>query len=220
MTAVASPKIIELRALLEARFPARIGEAGARVARETGLASLDAELGGGLPRGALVEVVRPRPGAGGATFIHCLLSEAARRGGRLALVDAHGRFDFEGLMPAILRSLLWVRAADASASVRAADLLLRDGSFPIVALDLADAPPGELNGLPASTWHRLAQAARQGDVGAVVLTPAPMVSAAAIRVELDGRPNLDAFARRRGELGAALPWRRVRQRPALVAHAG
>src|SRR4051794_37246691 len=105
MTALASPKIIELRALLETRFPAR-GAAEPSAARGTGLPSLDALTGGGLPRGALVEVVRPRPGAGGATFLHCLLAEAARRGGRLALVDAHGHFDFEGLMPSILRSLL------------------------------------------------------------------------------------------------------------------
>ena len=220
MTALASPKIIELRALLEARFPARGGAAVAAPARGTGLPSLDALTGGGLPRGALVEVVRPRPGAGGATFLHCLLAEAARRGGRLALVDAHGRFDFEGLMPSILRSLLWVRGADTSAGVRAADLLLRDGSFPLVALDLADAPSAELDALPLSTWHRLAQAAGQSDVSTVVLTPAPMVSAAAFRLELGGRTDLEAFTRQRGELGAALRWHQVRRRPAFVATAG
>ena len=59
---------------------------------ETGVASLDQELGGGLARGHVSEIVGPR--SSGRTSVLCaLLAAATRRGEVVALIDTFDTFD-------------------------------------------------------------------------------------------------------------------------------
>ncbi|MBS0659097.1 MAG: hypothetical protein JSR82_12720 [Verrucomicrobia bacterium] len=214
----AAAKIVDLRQLLAERFPT-----AARPARQTcatGLAGLDETLGGGLPLGALTEIVRPAAGAGAGLLLHALVEQAALRRSRLALVDGRDAFDPDDFDNATLRALLWVRCRSADMAVKAADWLLRDGNLPLAVLDLTLNPPAELRRIPISTWHRLARAAEARGLACLALTPQPLVASAVARLELVHRFALPALAERRGQLTAALCWHWLRRREALSPESG
>ena len=59
---------------------------------ETGLTTLDASLGGGLPYGHLSEIVGPRS-SGRMSVLCAVLAAATRRGEVVALVDTFDSFD-------------------------------------------------------------------------------------------------------------------------------
>src|SRR5579862_8279020 len=75
--------VVELRKLLEQRFPQLRQGLAPRVKRErfpTGVANLDRLLGGGLPRGAFTELVARGYGTGSvAVLLELLRSVAATR---------------------------------------------------------------------------------------------------------------------------------------------
>src|SRR5438270_6940899 len=58
----------------------------------TGIAALDAALGGGLMRGHLHEVIGP-PGAGGTALLRAALTAATSAGELCALIDPGSSFD-------------------------------------------------------------------------------------------------------------------------------
>ncbi|PYL72967.1 MAG: hypothetical protein DMF22_02845, partial [Verrucomicrobia bacterium] len=66
-----SGKIVDLRKLLAERFPQPPFPAATRLA--TGLSFVDQAIGGGLPRGAITELISPQISAGSASFIQALL---------------------------------------------------------------------------------------------------------------------------------------------------
>src|SRR5438105_2036652 len=63
-----SGKILDLRNLLAIRFPQAPMLVGTRLV--TGLASFDQLIGGGLPKGAITELISPRGSAGSASLVH------------------------------------------------------------------------------------------------------------------------------------------------------
>jgi RecA DNA recombination protein len=132
--------------------------AGDRVAT-SGLAALDAALGGGVPRGHVSEITGARS-SGRTTLLCRLFAEATARGEIVALVDTHDRFDPMAADGAglDLARLLWIRdTGDASRALKAMSLVLQAGGFGIVALDLADVRGPGLRQFPQTTWMRLAR---------------------------------------------------------------
>jgi recombination protein RecA len=155
----------------------------------TGFADLDRFLGGGLPRGEVVEIAGGLS-SGKATLAlgACLAALAA--GGRAAWVDPGAGFwplaALEAGAPA--DRLVVVRTPDPAAACRAADILLAAaGAVDLVVVDLAGGVPvGEAR---VTRLHRLAERG-----GAALLF-------------LSGRPD-------GGALGALVGLRlRVRRRP-------
>jgi hypothetical protein len=187
-----SGRILELRALLEARGLA-CGMRGGTVpgAWETGLPWMDDP---GLLPGSVTELVAARPGTGTASVVRHLLTAAPARGGRLALVDAADAFDPESCRGLDVSRLLWVRCGTAGRALQAADLLLRDGSTPLVVLDLVGCGVKELRGLPGAAWFRLRGLAERGGGCALVVTPCALVAGVRVRVVLDRAWPLDAVA--------------------------
>ena len=125
----------------------------------TGVAEVDA-LSGGLPRGALTEVLGPAS-SGRTSLVLAILAEAARRQETCALVDAGDAFDPASAAAAgvDLSKLLWVRCAGkAEHALRAADLLVQGGGFGCVVLDLGDVPPRLARRIPLTCWFRLRRA--------------------------------------------------------------
>ena len=125
----------------------------------TGVASLDAALGGGLRRGHLSEIAGGRS-SGRSTLLCRIAAAAAARGEMAALVDTHDRFDPVSAAGAgvDLSRLLWIRdRGDASRAVKAMNLVLQAGGFGVVALDLADVRGPALRRIPMTTWMRLAR---------------------------------------------------------------
>jgi protein RecA len=58
----------------------------------TGALTLDAALGGGLPKGRIVEIYGPESSGKTTIALHAI-AEAQRAGGRAALIDAEHAFD-------------------------------------------------------------------------------------------------------------------------------
>ena len=77
--------ILDLRKLLAERFPHAPAAAATRLI--TGLSFLDQKIGGGLPKGAITELISPRVSAGSASLIHILLQAAHHNRYFLALID-------------------------------------------------------------------------------------------------------------------------------------
>src|SRR5437660_12736803 len=117
-------KIIDLRNLLAIRFPQGPMLAGTSLV--TGLAFFDQPIGGGLPKGAITELISPRGSAGSASLVHAFIHGAYRDKYFVALIDGRDSFDPCGLTNSILRQLLWVRCTKTLQAVQAADLPLRD----------------------------------------------------------------------------------------------
>jgi hypothetical protein len=149
----------------------------------TGIRALDDALDGGLPPGRLTELVSP-PGTGGQTVLAQLLGAVRASRRRAALIDATDAFAPEALPADDLRHLVWARARTLAEALGVADILVRDGNFAVVVLDLRDVPARELQRTPASSWHRLHRLAERQPAAVLVQTGRPVVPAVAWRLAL------------------------------------
>jgi hypothetical protein len=187
----ASGKIVDLRKLLAERFPHPAATPATRLV--TGLPFLDQAIGGGLPRGAITEVISPRKSAGSASIIYALIDGANRDNYFMALIDGRDSFDPCGLNNASLRHLLWVRCLKGSEGIKAADLLLRDANFPLVIIDLMLNSPAELRKIPQTNWYRLQRLVELAPTACLVLTRYEMVDSAQLKLVLESSWNLETL---------------------------
>ena len=188
-----SGKIIDLRNLLTIRFPQAPMLVGTRLV--TGLAYFDQPIGGGLPKGAITELISPRGSAGSASLVHAFIHGAYRDKYFVALIDGRDSFDPCALANSILHQLLWMRCTKALEAVKAADLLLRDGNFPLVIVDLILNSPEELRKIPQTTWYRLQRLAESVPTACLVLTRYEMISSAQLKLVLENSWNLETLER-------------------------
>jgi hypothetical protein len=186
-----SGKIIDLRNLLAIHFPQAPTLAGTRFV--TGLASIDQPIGGGLPKGAITELISPRTSAGSASLIHAFVHGAYRDKYFIALIDGRDSFDPCALASPTLGQLLWVRCAKALEAVKAADLLLRDGNFPLVIVDLILNSPDELRKIPQTTWYRLQRLVESVPTACLILTRYELVNSAQLKLVLENSWNLETL---------------------------
>jgi hypothetical protein len=184
-----SGKIIDLRNLLAVRFPQAPTLPGRRFV--SGLPCFDQPIGGGLPKRAITELISPPGSAGSASLIHAFIYGAYRHNYFVALIDGHDSLDPCALDNSILHQLLWMRCSKALEAVKAADLLLRDGNFPLLILDLILNSPEELRKIPPSTWYRLQRLAESVPTACLVLTRYEMVSSAQLKLVLENSWNLE-----------------------------
>lgn len=187
----ASGKIVDLRKLLAERFPHAPATPATRLV--TGLPFLDQAIGGGLPRGAITEMISPRKSAGSASFIHALIDVVYRDNYFMALIDGRDSFDPCGLNNASLRHLLWVRCLKGSEGIKAADLLLRDANFPLVIIDLMLNSMEELRKIPQTNWYRLQRLVELAPTVCLVLTRYEMVGSAQLKLVLESSWNLETL---------------------------
>jgi hypothetical protein len=179
----ASSKVVDLRNLLAERFPHSLSPPATRLA--TGISALDQTTGGGLPKGAITELSSAQCSAGTASLINALLRGASRDRYFLALIDGRDSFDPQPLGNICLRNLLWIRCTQAIEAVKAADLLLRDGNFPLVILDLVLNLAPELRKIPQTSWYRLQRLVEAAPTAFLILTPRSMVSSAQFKLTLE-----------------------------------
>jgi hypothetical protein len=135
----------------------------------TSIAALDTLLDGGLPRGALVELVG-RGSCGRLSTLLATLQQVTDTGEAAVLIDQGSQLDPQSAAAAgiVLDRLLWLRPTRLDDSLAAAEMLLATG-FGFVALDLG--LPPVLGRPPLAAWLRLARSA--ADRQAVVLVGAP-----------------------------------------------
>jgi hypothetical protein len=181
--------IIQLRQLLADKFPGmrtRLAEVPAARADlwPTGLPQIDESLGGGLPRGGLVEIVSGQRSCGSASVLRALLQQAASENRIITLIDGSDSLDVASLDASLRSRLLWVRCRSADEALKAADLLLRDGNLSLVLIDLAFNQPAQLRRVPASTWYRFQRLVEETAILCAVFTPHTLVGPAEGRVTL------------------------------------
>jgi hypothetical protein len=146
---------------------------------------LDQLLGGGLPRGELVELVG-RGSCGRFAALLAALRAVTGAGEAAALVDQGAQLDPQGAVElgVDLERLLWLRPQNTGDSLAAAELLLHTG-FPLVALDLG-LPPVR-GRAPLAAWLRLARAAATHKATVLVGSPYRLSGCAAGAVVAGGR---------------------------------
>ena len=199
-----------MRSLLAAR-PSRSPRSGGGIA--TGAVGIDAALGGGLPRGRVTELISAAAGSGGELVFASLLASTRQARLRVALVDAADGFAPKSFRPDLLRHLLWVRARSLPEAMACADVLVRDGNYAVLVLDVRGIPARVLNRQPNSVWHRLRLAAEQHSAAVLVQSSAAVVRSAPWRLILREPAALAALRRTRDERAAALTAELARGHP-------
>jgi hypothetical protein len=177
----------ELRAALEPAVAARIRSAS-ELLRHTAntqrtailptmLEPLDALLGGGLPRGRLVELAARRA-AGRFSIVMSVLASATSIGEAAALVDLGDHFDpqLAEASGVDLRRLLWIRPHTMKDAVMSAEMITATG-FQLVVID-AGLHPLRGKRAPDAAWVRLARTAESHGTAMLVSTPYPLTGTA------------------------------------------
>ena len=205
----ASARLASLRHLLAERFPTVPRRAGRLLV--TGIPALD-QPRGGLPLGAVTELVASCPSSGSQLVLARLLALTRTQRQRAALVDAGDCFDPGSLPEDDLVHLVWVRCRSAAQAVQAADLLARDANLDLVCLDLRYAAPADLQRIASSQWYRLQRAAEPADLALLVLTPHVCVPCAEVRFVLDRSHPLAVLGTERPQLTPRLNATLDRQR--------
>ncbi len=197
MTTKNPKNVIELRRLLAEKFPGVRMAAGSpeRLVQRwpSGVPQLDLQLEGGFAKSALTEVISTGLRSGSALLLAALIRQASRNGEWSALIDGADCFDPAGLGNAELARFLWVRCSSTPEAMKAADLLLHDGTIPVLAIDLIRCAPKQLRRIPSSTWHRMARTVEQTATVCVILTPEKMIATAETRIELTPRFTLESL---------------------------
>ena len=175
--------IIDLRKALAERFPQR--SQPAITVLPTDIPFLDQITGGGFPKSAITELISPRTSAGSASLIHELLRSARRDQHFIALIDGADSFDPGSSNNSALQHLLWIRCRKAFDAVKAADLLLRDGNFPLVIIDLVLNSAEELRKIPQTSWYRLQRLAEAAPSACLIINRQSMVSSAQLKIVLE-----------------------------------
>ena len=173
--------IRDLRASLDARIAAKITSATELLhalenrRRETlmptMLEPLDKLLGGGLPRGKVVELAGSRRGAGRFSIVIAALAAATSAGEAAVLIDLGDHLD-PRVAEAIgvdLRRMLWIRPHTMKQAVMAAEMIAATG-FQLVALD-AGLHPIRGKRVADATWVRLARSAEAHGTAMLISTP-------------------------------------------------
>ena len=186
---------------LEVRFPSALTPAP-RTIREvasTGIDAADELLDGGLPVGAITEIIGPTS-SGRTTFALSFVAQRTAEARICAWIDPQDALDPESAAAngVNLRQLLWVRCHNAGRdkagrsrpwtrldqALRATDLLLQAGGFAAIVLDLADVALEHANRIPLATWFRYRQAADRTRCSLLVLGQAANAqSSAALAIE-------------------------------------
>jgi recombination protein RecA len=184
-----------IRAQVESRIPGalRVYQRPAPEIFPTGITAIDRETGG-IPKSALTQICAPVGVTSGRTsLLLSLLAQVTGKEQFCALVDAGDSFDPESAhaMGVCLSRLLWVRCAERYAMKRleqafkATDLLVQNGGFGLIALDLGGIEENLIRKVPLSTWFRFARVMEASPSALVVLlTHSAAQSCAALTLQL------------------------------------
>jgi hypothetical protein len=186
-----SGQIVDLRALLAQRFPSP--PVSPQHVLTTGISSLDEITGGGLRKSCLTELISRNVSAGSASFVTAMVHSAQRDRYFLALIDGADSFDPQTLGNDVLRHLLWVRCHTTQQAIKSTDLVLRDGNFPIVIVDLVLNPANEVRKIPQTSWYRFQRLVETTSTAVVVLTRSNTVSSAELKLVLENVWTLHSY---------------------------
>jgi len=151
-----------------------------------GIAELDA-LTGGLPRGSITEIHGPAS-SGRSSLIASILAAATARQEICAYVDSSDAFDPVSAETAgvDLARLLWIRCGGhPEHALKTADLLIQNGGFGLVVLDLGDISTHIARRIPLASWFRFSRTIENTPTVMVMLERSHTVkTCAALTIEM------------------------------------
>ncbi|HKR62108.1 MAG TPA: hypothetical protein VJZ00_00135 [Thermoanaerobaculia bacterium] len=144
----------------------------------TTLSAFDSLLGGGLPRGKMIELVGGRRAAGRFSIAIAALASATSMGEAAVLIDLGDHFAPRVAEAAgvDLRRVLWIRPKTLKHAVMSAEMITATG-FQLVILDLG-LPPLRGKRVPDAAWIRLARSAEAHGTALLVSSPYPLTGTA------------------------------------------
>ena len=184
-----------IRAQVERRIPGALTvyERQALEVLPTGIAAIDREIAG-IPKGAITQVCAPIVSTSGrTTLLLSLLAQVTSKEQFCALVDASDCFDTESADAAgvCLSRLLWVRCSGrgmkaVEQAFKAADILIQNGGFGVIALDLGNVDERLIRKVPLTTWFRFGRVMESLPTALVaLLTHSAAQSCAALTLNMD-----------------------------------
>ncbi|HZU33025.1 MAG TPA: hypothetical protein VFB79_18055 [Candidatus Angelobacter sp.] len=169
-----------IRSQIERRIPGAltIYERQEHEVFPTGIAAIDNEAGG-IPKGALTQVCSPAGVTSGrTTLLLSLLAQVTGKEQFCAVVDADDCFDPESAdaMGVCLSRLLWVRCSGSGSkpveqAFIAADILIQNGGFGVIAIDMGNVDEKLIRKIPLTTWFRFARVMEAQPTALVILLP-------------------------------------------------
>lgn len=178
-----------LRAAIESRLPSAFA-CHRRPDRETiplGIPQID-ELTGGVPLRSLTEICgSPLASSGKTSLLLSLLGQTSQEH-FCALIDASDAFDPETAESAgvNLSRLCWVRCGKGRTRLRpleqafkVADLLLHNGGFGLIAVDLSHLPLRYVSRVQPSVWFRFSRVIERQPAALVFLQREPQATSCA-----------------------------------------
>ncbi len=201
-----SPKVIELRKILADRYPRQTGIHS--LCLPTGWSALDSLLGGGLPKGAITQLLIPNISSGGAIVLHQIIEAMQDVSQYVALIDGKDCFEPAADHPL----LLWIRCHNVLQALKATDLILRDGNLSLVILDFKENQDQELRKIPASAWYRFQRITEENRNTLLAITRHPIVSNAQITISTRHRLSMDDLSTQRTDLIKFIPLEIIRLR--------
>jgi hypothetical protein len=184
-----------IRAQVERRIPGalKVYERQTPEVFPTGIGAIDREIGG-IPKGALTQVCASVGiTSGRTTLLLSLMAQVTGKEQFCAVVDANDCFDPESAAAAgvCLSRLLWVRCSDRGMksvehAFKSADILIQNGGFGVIALDLGNVDEKLIRKIPLSTWFRFARVMESLPTALVILlTHSAAQSCAALTLNMD-----------------------------------
>jgi hypothetical protein len=204
-----SPKIIELRKILAERYPQQTGTQS--LCTPTGWAPLDSLLGGGLPKGAITQLLIPNISSGGAIVLHEIIEAMHDASQYVALID--GQDCFEPFVDHPL--LLWIRCHNVAQALKATDLILRDGNLPLTILDFKQNSDRELRKIPGPTWYRFQRISEENKTSLLIITRHPIASSSHVTISMTHQLYIDDLSSQREEIIKSVSLEIVRMRTQL-----
>jgi recombination protein RecA len=169
-----------IRSQIEHRIPGAltIYERPATEVFPTGIPAIDCGMGG-IPRGALTQICAPVGITSGRTaLLLSLLAQVTGKEQFCAVVDASDCFDPQsaGVMGVCLSRVLWVRCIQrgmkaVEQAFKAADILIQNGGFGVIAIDLGNVDEKLIRKIPLTTWFRFARVMEALPAALVILLP-------------------------------------------------
>ncbi len=200
------PRLAHLRASLAGTAAAKMMNATellralAKERREesipTTLPAFDMLLGGGLPRGKMVELIGGRRTAGRFSVALSALAAATSMGEAAVLVDLGDHLDpqLAEANGVDLQRLLWIRPKTIKQAVMSAEMIAATG-FQLIVLDLG-LPPLPGRRVPDAAWVRLARTAEAHGTAMLVSTPWALTGTASEAVMKGGSTHAHWIAAR------------------------
>jgi recombination protein RecA len=169
-----------IRSLVERRIPGALTVYERRTPEvfPTGIAAIDREAGG-IPKGALTQVCAPTGVTSGrTTLLLSLLAQVTGKEQFCAVVDASDSFDPESAdaMGVCLSRLLWVRCMErgmkaVEQAFKSADILIQNGGFGVIAVDLGNVDERLIRKIPLTTWFRFARVMEALPTALIIMLP-------------------------------------------------